>query len=335
MSDIFKGLPGGGWAGLTAWILPSGLMVGLFWVLVYPQMRFHYPPFDGLTPTHKAFVWIAVAVTLGLFFNALSTPMYRLLEGYSGWPRRCQERGVSRQRAIKAGLERALGGRGWSRGLQDEQLARFPRLDTEIRPTRLGNALRAFETYGATRFGLDSQVMWTELSSIVPKYLQTELDRSRANVDFFVALIYLSTAFGAATIAAAFDGEVKPVLLLIGFIAFLLAFLWYEMAIISTSYWSRTVQALVNLGRVKLANAMGLEIPEKIEEEADMWWSLTSFVYDNNHNAMKNLDRFRKRQSVPPVLADEGPEKRAEASSEKRQDAQRQQDEEDDTGGEQ
>jgi hypothetical protein len=80
------------------------------------------------------------------------------------------------------------------------------------------------------------------------------------------------------------------------------------------------VQALVNLGRVKLAEAMGLEIPERIEDERDMWWSLTSFVYENDPNAMVDLNRYRKRQSLPPFYADEGPEKRVEAGSEAKQD---------------
>jgi hypothetical protein len=313
VSDIFKGLTGGGWAGLTAWILPSGLALGLFWVFVYPHMRAHYPPFDVLDATQKTFVWLAAAVTIGLFFNALSTPMYRVLEGYLLWPRRCQDRGKDKQRAIKAKLLEALGGAGWARGLQDERLARFPQIDEETAPTRLGNAMRAFETYGATRFGLDSQVMWSELSSLVPKSLQTELDRSRASVDFFVALIYLSMAFGIVTIAFAFDGRIKPILILIGLLALLSIFIWYEMAVISTSYWSTTVQALVNLGRVKLANEMGLEIPKTIEEEREMWWALTSFVYDNTPEAMEKLNKYRKYRAASPNAPNETTTKTVQA----------------------
>ena len=100
-------------------------------------------------------------------------------------------------------------------------VARFPSDDEEIAPTRLGNAIRALETYGPTRFELDSQVLWSELCAVVPKYLQTELDRSRATVDFFVALIFLSALFGAVTIGVAFDGKIKPLLVLIGLLAFL------------------------------------------------------------------------------------------------------------------
>ena len=61
---------------------------------------------------------------------------------------------------------------------------------------------------------------------------------------------------------------------------------------------------------------MGLEIPERIVEEREMWWSLTSFVYDNDPNAMESLSKYRKRQSVPTLAAVAGPEKRDTASEE-------------------
>jgi hypothetical protein len=70
------------------------------------------------------------------------------------------------------------------------------------------------------------------------------------------------------------------------------------MAVISTSYYANTVQALVNLGRIKLANEIGLEIPRSIDHERRMWWLLTSFVYKNDPEAIKELDRYRK---CPPI----------------------------------
>jgi hypothetical protein len=289
MSDLFKGLAGGGVAGLSAWILPSGFALGLFWLLLYPQMRAQYQPFDQLTANQKLLVWVFAAVLLGVLLQALSTPMYRILEGY-WWPPRCQARGIAKQSARKNALQQTLSGTGWTRGLQDERIARFPIPTAEIAPTRLGNALRAIETYSSTRFCLDSQVLWSELCSLVPKSLQTELDRSRATIDFFVALFYLSFALGGLSIATAFDGRVRPILLVIGLIAIVSTIAWYEMAIISTSYYARTVQALVNLGRVKLANELGLYIPYEIEHERRMWWLLKSFVFGNDNTAAQELN---------------------------------------------
>jgi hypothetical protein len=115
-------------------------------------------------------------------------------------------------------------------------------------------------------------------------------------IDFFVALFYLSIASGAVAVGAAFDGRVKPVLLVIGFLEIVSTVVWYEMAVISTSYYANTVQSLVNLGRVKLANEMGLELPGTLDHERRMWWLLMQFVYHNDSNVLTELDQYRQSQ---------------------------------------
>ena len=74
------------------------------------------------------------------------------------------------------------------------------------------------------------------------------------------------------------------------------------MAVVSTSYWASSVQALVNLGRKELAGAMGLRMPETLAEERTMWELLGTFVYypyDASWSA--RLDQFRGSQ--PPNKA--------------------------------
>jgi hypothetical protein len=303
VTDILKGLTGGGWAGLSAWIFPSALVLGIFWLFVYPHSGVKYPLFDSLSVAEQTAVWIAAALTIGLLFNAISTPMYRLLEGYS-WPQQLREYGVARQRSVKAKLSQNVGGEGWRSGLEAEKLARFPATDAEIAPTRLGNAMRAFETYGVTRFELDSQVLWTELSAVVPKYLQIELDRSRANVDFFVALFYLSAAFGFFSLVAMFGSNTKATLVAGAVVAFSSMRIWYSMAVESTSYWSSTVRALVNIGRAKLADEMGLELPDSIVAERRMWWLVVAHVYKADPDAAQELDRYRKHKPTASSVAE-------------------------------
>ena len=297
MTDLLKGLTGGGWAAVYAWIFPSALAVGLFWLFVYPQidgpLRDH---FEKLSGVQQGGVFLTLACVLGLILNAISTPLYRVLEGYA-WPSALRRRGVGRQRAIKKQLEKEVRGQGWEAGLQLERLARFPIDDEQVAPSRLGNALRAFETYGKTRFNLDSQTLWNELCTVVPKYLQDELDRSRSGVDFFVALFYLSAVFGIATIGFGLAEHAKTGILILAVPAFASMVLWYQMAVVSTSYWKTNVQALVNLGRKKLAEEMGLQIPDSIDDEREMWGLLTDFVYCANDASAKELDKFRKREN--------------------------------------
>ena len=298
MTDLLKGLTGGGWAGLFAWIFPTAISLTLFTVLVYAQL-FDAPlrgPFDELSLAEQTAAVMGIAAAIGFVLNALSTPLYRVLEGYA-WPQKLLAFAARRQRELKAELEaeeRAAASKGWERGLLLEKLSRFPLDDDQVAPTRLGNALRAFETYGKTRYNLDSQTLWTELCSVVPKSLQDELERSRATVDFFVALIYLSFILGSLAIVGAVAYPGHPGAYVYGAISLISTPVWYSMAVTSSSYWSSTVQALVNLGRTKLAEELGLEIPTTLSEEHAMWGLVTGFVYYGDTYTGEQLDAFRK-----------------------------------------
>lgn len=306
MSDLLKGLTGG-WAAFYAWIFPSALALGAFWLFVFPQMdasvREH---FGALLGTQQGVIFVAGSAALGLTLNALSTPLYRVLEGYY-WPRTWSQHYVQKERERKLRLQTEYdrlqnefkndpSGCGWILGLKFEELARFPLEDSQIAPTRLGNALRAFETYGSARFNLDSQSFWQELCSVVPKYLQDELDRSRGNVDLFVALFYLSALLGLTSFTVFVSEEVGPGVLVAAIAAFGSMFLWYRMAVVSTSYQAVTVRALVNTGRVKLAEALGLQIPTSIDEEREMWRLAGSLVAYGYSGDAQDLDRYRKQQ---------------------------------------
>lgn len=303
MTDLLKGLTGGGWASLFAWILPSAVAIALFWVLAAPQMD-SFPTIDaikGLSEGALAASFVGASAVLGLLLDATSTPLYRILEGYFLWPKWLQDR----RRRVHAGkrqrLVEKLTGKGWEYGLVLERLARYPDDAAEITPTRLGNAIRAFEMYGKSRFNLDSQTLWNELNAVVPKALQVELDRSRALVDFFIAGFYLALLLGLVTGCYWVVHRQSLGLLAFAMVAFLSMAIWYELAITSTSYWSSTVQALVNLGRVGLAEQLGLDIPLELDAERAMWGNLTSFVYFGDLESGRKLDPYRRPRPVSPA----------------------------------
>ena len=297
MTDLLKGLTGGWGLSLHVWMFPCALFVGALWIFVYPEVSDLevMANIKDLSTTEKGGVSGVIVVFLGLVLMSLSTPLYRLLEGYS-WPNRLKEWGVKRHSKKKQALKNTPEGEGWERGLLLEKLSRFPLDDRQIAPTRLGNAIRAFETYGKTRFNLDSQTMWSELCTVAPKYLQTELNQARAGVDYFVALFYLSTLFGVLALLAMTQTVGINWALVISIVAAFTSMLfWYRMAVLSSSYWSATVQALVNLGRKNLADSMGLQIPKTIDEERDMWAAVTKFVYYGHRDTTGGeLDKFNK-----------------------------------------
>lgn len=299
MADLLGGLTSSGWLFLFAWVLPSSIFVIGVVTLVLPVVRDAVAPnaaiLASFTSVEQSLVLAFLALALGLVLGAASTPLYRLLEGYS-WPKRLRDWGVNKQRSRKELIDKRISSLpdGPEKALQYEELHRFPG-DIDVAPTRLGNALRAFETYGVDRYNLDSQSFWTELLTVVPDSLRTELARARANVDFFVAATYLSAAFGVLAVAAALVAMRKGVgLALLGVLALALSPGCYRLAVTSTTYWASTVRALVNLGRKELATGLGLRLPGEVKKEREMWELLAAYVfYAYDDKWADRLDEFR------------------------------------------
>ncbi|MFZ3328455.1 MAG: hypothetical protein WA231_22365 [Methylocella sp.] len=280
MTEILKTL----WAKLYAWALPSALALGATWQFLLPQELRTLAKDEGLV----FFTLITGALAISL--SSLSTILYRFLEGYL-WPRWLQEWGLKRERARKKALHAAVRGSGWRHNIALENLSRYPMDDRQILPTRFGNAIRAFESYGKTRFNMDSQTLWHELVAVAPPYIQSEIDSAQSSVDFFVALFYLSLFFCIACLVL---GAIEHFKLLLAVPAFLLAILCYWLAIKALHAWSYPIRALVNLGRVKLADSLGLMLPDTIEKEKEMWGLVTRYVYYASPEYGEPLNAYRK-----------------------------------------
>jgi hypothetical protein len=307
MSDILKGLTSGGWSGVFAWVTPFAITITLFWFFVSFPMR--APPLSSLLwPLPGAQLSAAlfgIAAVAGLLASASSTPLYRLLEGYA-WPAALRDIRATAHRTKKAALAKKVndgGLQGVELGLLLEKFARYPYEDNQVAPTRLGNAIRSFETYGSARFNLDAQTLWSELCSVVPEYLQKDVDQARAIVDFFVSAFYASLLFGVLALACGISEPAKIAAFIFAVLALLACWGAYEMAVRSCSYWRATNQALVNLGRSPLARSLGLTLPQTLADEKEMWSYVTSYVYYGVAATGEKIDRFRKRDPEPPIAS--------------------------------
>jgi hypothetical protein len=299
MIDILQGLTGGGLPFLFAWVLPSAIALSAFGLLVFPSVD-HLPvlrEIAAMSGPSQALVMAFAAVTIALVLSASDTPIYRLLEGYS-WPSRLQDWGAARQKQRRDELKKELGNTtpGWRQDLWAERLERFPTSE-DLAPTALGNSLRAFETYGLDHYNMNTQLLWAELYSSVTDDLRAEYERSRAAVDFFVALLYLSGLFGLVALISGL-GTAQFRLLIASAIAFALMPVSYRLATADTSYWARTTRAMVDMGRRELAARLNLRIPDTTEEERRMWGVVNAFVYYPYEEAGgKALDEFRIKGS--------------------------------------
>ncbi|MER7540104.1 hypothetical protein ABTX77_35790 [Streptomyces sp. NPDC097704] len=285
--------------------------------------------------THLSAGVLGVSVLLGLALCALQNPLYRVLEGYALWPNALYTYGCTRRRQAKQDLQDRLtlirlerqerddqlGPDGAARltalranpriaraALRDrrrtavqrallrERLARYPVDDAQLAPTKLGNAIRRFEEYGYDRFRLDTQVMWNELTGNAPEQVRRQVDLARANVDFFVALLYghCAVALCAAAALTTPDPDVPLLLAAIAVPSFLIP-VWYRAAVSATDEWSAAVRALVNTGRKPLAGSLGLLLPGELAGEREMWALVSKMSRLPHHERAAGLDVFREK----------------------------------------
>ena len=330
MNGILQSALGGGRALLVGWILPSAINVLIFGFLIIPK-------FSGFgdDATKSAVFGLLGTALLGLVLAALQTQLYRILEGYLGWPERFFQAGRRRQLARKHLLQGRLNaatlvlaegklsdadnttlaeyrahpvtgryvdsdapkGPVWL-SLLEERLRRYPIDDRQVTPTRLGNAIRRFEEYGHNRFRLDSQALWHELNAVVPEPARKQADDARTNVDFFICLLY---GHLVVALAAAVDlgvGAGKPWLTALTLAALLiLSAVWYRVAVSATDDWAGAVRAMVNLGRQPLATALGLTLPEQLADERAMWTSTAELASFPYRTGFTDLDKYRSKEA--------------------------------------
>jgi hypothetical protein len=304
MTAIITSLLGGGWELVAGWVLPTALNSVLFGFLVLPALR-HVHWLGSLAAAsgpEKALALLATAVIGGLVLSALQTPLYRLLEGYRGMPRRLREwrigRHTERMHLLDKRLQSARLGKGElspvTISLLAEKRRRYPVADGQVLPTSLGNAIRRFEEYGYDRYRLDAVTMWYALTAAVPGKVRKRVDASRAGVDFFICLIYgqlILAVSGVAALIAAPGDSAGPIAAIVVPVA--LIPLWYRLAVEATDEWAAAFCGLVDIGRKPLADALGLALPATIEQERTMW-ELQSRLSRRPYSASDaELDRFR------------------------------------------
>ncbi|HXA61515.1 MAG TPA: hypothetical protein VNW94_20405, partial [Streptosporangiaceae bacterium] len=287
-------------------------------------------------------VYLGSAVLLGLVLSSLNRLLYRILEGYLGWPRALSGLGHSRQidrrqrlidheetlrltrlddlgeldesgqaklaeRRNSRRLRRLSKKFGPSRvttwldriaphsaesqeavqrrrkdmaiarlelanALAAEKLRRYPSNVRRVAPTRLGNSIMRLEEYGHDRFRLDPQVWWYELTAVVPEEVRNQVNRARTGVDFLVCLLagHVTVAIAALVIWEA-SPRANGLAPLTAACLLVLAVLWYRTAVGTVDDWASAVRAMVNLGRVPLATALGLNLPETLAQERELW----------------------------------------------------------------
>ncbi len=310
MGDLFKALTGGFARFVFAWMMPSVVTLGLFTIFLLPELGGIWPftvvdRISATGPLASGVLFAFFVLVFSVVFAYASLPIYRLLEGYSlprGLQRRLYGRHVRAWKSLKAREAAALRRSGQPPGLVKEKLNAYPVMQQDLRATSLGNALKAMESFGATRYGLDSQSAWYELQAVVPETVRRQTEEGRAPVDFFVSSIaHFSLLCPAFVIVSIYRGSLG--LFVLGVAVGGAIPVSYLLAVKNVKDWAGAVRALVNLGRRPLAESLGLNMPKGLIEERHMWASYLWAIEQLDGDVVPYYDSYRFSPRPP-----EGPQ---------------------------
>lgn len=289
----------GAWTWVITYLFPASLAIGLAAVSL-----------SSLDPTSvlitMVYSWsagyrtaaaVATAVLLAMTLAGLNNGLHRILEGYVLIPRSeaMWNYLVRRQGERRKRLESAVASATSSslrKALLRERLEDFPADSSEYGPTRYANAVRALETYAVTRFMLDSQYLWGELTACTPEAARAAEEEARGFVDFLVNLLFLSATLCAGSLVYALvDCDWRWLLAAAGF--GILTWVWSRLIFPAVRSWRSAVRAVVDLGRAPLAAALRLSLPVSIADERDMWQTLVWAFRDSHPDSIVKLEQFR------------------------------------------
>lgn len=281
MGDLFKALGSGLAQYVYAWLMPSIVTSGVFFLVVLPQLGAQVE----VTGIGTIGVFALGVFSLSTVFAYTSRPLYQFLEGYTmpGWlARRLLRR--TRRRYVRL-VARTRRGAQPRRHFAAESLLAYPDSVGLLLPTRLGNALRAMESYGQSRFGLDSQTFWYEIQAVAEDRIRDQTQEARAAVDFFMSSIAHLMLLTCACVVLAPAADQAFVPLAVAAVCAALIPAAYSQAVRNVGEWRFSVQALVNTSRPALAEALSLTLPETYEQERDMWRNATALVVGGPRDA--------------------------------------------------
>lgn len=282
MKDLLSAVWSGLGAAVYAWTWPSALFVGFCWLVYLPHVE-QFGPFAPLMAqpvTNKIAVYVASSIILGLFLLTVSEPLTRTLEGYYIVPSRLRGWMLRRERdrweSIWSKIADADPSELHEVAVAQEKLNHYPRDEALIMPTRLGNALRAGESYGWIQYGISVPDLWVHMTCLADSAVRDALNEARVRVDLHIALVWVSTAGALLAVPVAIAGAYATVFWVP--VLAILAYVFYRRAVRTTSWYTRAMWALVDTARTPLAEGLGLELPGSIEEERALWEAISNYA---------------------------------------------------------
>lgn len=272
---------------------------------------------------------LGIILVLGLtaLLFVVNVPVIRVYEGYpwqSSWigtwmvsrqNRRLDE--IRSEEVALGGMVRALLRRNRRdpripalRRKRDEltrrRLNEFPKASSVL-PTRLGNVIRAFESYPQRQYAMAGIELWPRLSPLLPKNVATGVDGARSNFDLVVnasVLSFVLSVGGLLELMGAGPGPGEPYRgLAVAGVSLLAGVGFYRASIGQAKSWGRTVKAAFDLGRRDLLKSLGFEAElVNLEDERRLWRQVSQRVVylDAWHGSPPSLRYSEPRPPTGP-----------------------------------
>jgi hypothetical protein len=270
---------------IEAHLMASVAATGLFVFFVLPSLD-DRAPFNRLSSLSdsESIGAFGVAAIYTAFMATLMTPtLRRFLEGYSipkRWRIRLEARQAAKRAKALATVERYSNGTATGPEFTRASviLHGFPGEQHLVLSTTFGNRIKAAETYGKTRFGLDTPTVLFDLRASVDATLVSDVDQAALVVDAAVGAMTVSVLFVAASVVAAvWSRSAVPLLGALG-ASIALVPLYYGAREAATEFLG-AMRALVNVGRIPLATKLGLQLPASLADERRLWSAVHNYVF--------------------------------------------------------
>ncbi|HEX8093479.1 hypothetical protein [Jatrophihabitans sp.] len=159
-------------------------------------------------------------------------------------------------------------------------LASYPHRPNDVRPTRLGNILRRYESEGGEPYGLGVPTIAPHVGLIAPRDHTDYVDDQRTQMDLAVRLVVINLL--ASLLAVVFlwrDG----LWLLIAVGPYALAYVFYRGAVTLAADYGTALATVVDLNRFLLYDRLHLPVPNNSVEERTQSAQLMTLLRSDLH----------------------------------------------------
>jgi len=225
----------------------------------------------------------AVALVAAMALSGLSYYITRIYEGYplasaAEWPLagRVYERAIAGQSrrydklcAIRDDKDATPSERTRAATRLDQW---FPKKRSALLPTRVGNAIRAFERHSNERWGLDGVTAWPRIEALLGADERELVVDAKTNLYVFVnsslAVFIVGVCLFVDKAVNAFRPLWEWALYLT--IPFRLSYILYRAAISPATQWGDSVRSSIDLHRLELYEKLGVRAPTSFSDEREL-----------------------------------------------------------------